>query len=236
MRVNTIYGDDTGYIHIAPQNTLNITGVSEYKRINVTWGPYLYRDAMMILPNGTFEIRQARSREYPSLTRSSHVTFWGRLIGDQGHLMVGFGGRVTFALSCPRFLKFVGMTIQKNGRLEYMSMADNESDKWTVEVMKGIGPVYRDGVFTIEAEGRVTARTLHVIAESLVVDPGGYLLLDGKGYPAGKLEVIGSTLYLSCGRIDVILLTVHSHLLRPLLTSTQTLMWISFEILCSIKD
>lgn len=185
LKVDTIYGDDTGYIHVAPRSTLNITGVSEYKRINVTWGPYIYEDGTIVLPNGTFEMRETRSREYPSLTRSSHVTFWGRMIGDLGHLMVGYGGRVTFAQSSPRFLRFVGMTIQKNGRLEYMSRPNNESDKWIVEVVKGVGPVHRDGLVTVEAEGKVTATSLHITAESLVVDPEGYLLLDGKGYPAG---------------------------------------------------
>ena len=99
VQVDTIYGDDTGSIHVAPYTTLNMTSTSQFLRINVTWSPVIYQDATLVLPNGTVEIRRAESLEYPSLTRSSHVSIWGRVIGDQAHLMVGHGGTLSFETS-----------------------------------------------------------------------------------------------------------------------------------------
>lgn len=103
-----IYGDDTGYIHVAPTTTLNMTGTSDYKRFNVTWAPMVYSKGTWVFPNGTMEFRRAESLAHPSLTRSSHVAVWGTLIGDNGHLMVGYGGTVSFENS-----RFVSQTINE---------------------------------------------------------------------------------------------------------------------------
>ena len=186
MRVDTIYGDDTGYIHVPPFNTLNMTGTSEYKRINITWAPFVYKSATFILPNGTVEIRKAGSLSYPNIQRSSHVKFWGIVLGFKAHLMVGYGATVSFETSCPRNLNFVGITVQKTSRLIMKSMVGNESDGWTIEVARDHGPVYREGVVTIEGDGLFEARSLKVKAVSLVIDLRGKLILDGKGYLAGK--------------------------------------------------
>ena len=186
VHVDTIYGDDTGYIHVPPFNTLNMTGTSEYKRINVTWAPFIYKGAVFVLPNGTVEIRKAESLSYPNIQRSSQVTFWGIVLGFKAHLMVGYAATVSFETSCPRSLNFVGITVQKTSRLIMNSILGNESDGWTIEVTKDRGPVYREGVVTIEGDGRFEARSLTLKAVSLVVDPRGLLTLDRKGYLAGK--------------------------------------------------
>ena len=187
VRVDTIYGDDTGYIHVPPFNTLNMTSTSEYKRINVTWAPFVYESATFVLPNGTVEIRIAKSLSYPNIQRSSQVTFWGIVLGFKAHLMVGYGATVSFATSCPRNLNFVGITVQKTSQLILNSNAENVSDGWTIEVAKNHGPVYREGVVTIEGDGSFVARWMTLKAVSVVVDLRGKLTLDGKGYLAGKI-------------------------------------------------
>jgi len=78
------------------------------------------------------------------------------------------------------------MTIQKNGRLLLKSAPSNESDQWNIDVIKDYGPVGREGLVTIEGEGRIEARSLKLKAESIVVDPVGLLTLDGEGELAGK--------------------------------------------------
>lgn len=187
MRVDTIYGDDTGYVHVPPFNTLNMTGTSEYKRINVTWAPFIYENATFVLPNGTVEIRKAESLSYSNIQRSSEVNFWGSVLGFKAHLMVAYGATVSFEESCPRNLNFVGITVQKTSRLLLKSGLGDESDGWTIEVTKDYGPVYREGMVTIEGDGMFEARSLTIKAESLVVDPRGKLTLDGQGYLAGKI-------------------------------------------------
>ena len=186
MRVDTIYGDDTGHIHVPPANTLNMTGTSEYRRINVTWAPLVYEGATFVLPNGTVEFRGAESLSYPNIKRSSFLKFWGIVLGFKAHLMVGYGATISFETSCPRNLNFVGITVQKTSRLILNSMAGNESDGWTVEIKKDHGPIYRDGVVTIEGDGLFEARSLKIKSLSLTVDQRGKLALDGKGYEAGK--------------------------------------------------
>lgn len=186
MRVDTIYGDDTGHIHVPPSNTLNMTGTSEYKRINVTWAPFVYEGATFVLPNGTVEIRRAESLSYPSIARSSFVKVWGIVLGFKAHLMVAYGATVSFETSCPRNLNFVGITVQKTSRLILNSIAGNESDGWTVEITKDHGLIYREGMVTIEGDGSFEARSLTIKALSLTVDQRGKLTLDGKGYEAGK--------------------------------------------------
>ena len=186
MRVDTIYGDDTGHIHVPPANTLNMTGTSEYRRINVTWAPLVYEGATFVLPNGTVEFRRAESLSYPDIKRSSFLKFWGIVLGFKAHLMVGYGATISFETSCPRDLNFVGITVQKTSRLILNSMAGNESDGWTVEIKKDHGPIYRDGVVMIEGDGLFEARSLKIKSLSLTVDQRGKLALDGKGYEAGK--------------------------------------------------
>ena len=186
VRVDTIYGDDTGHIHVPPANTLNMTGTSEYKRINVTWAPFVYKGAKFVLPNGTVEIRRAESLSYPDIQRSSFVKFWGIVLGFKAHLMVGYGATISFETSCPRNLNFVGITVQKTSRLILNSMVGNESDGWTLEITKDHGPIYREGMVTIEGDGLVEARSLKIKSLSLTVDQRGKLALDGKGYEAGK--------------------------------------------------
>ena len=186
MRVDTIYGDDTGHIHVPPANTLNMTGTSEYRRINVTWAPLVYEGATFVLPNGTVEFRRAENLGYPDITRSSFLKFWGIVLGFKAHLMVGYGATISFETSCPRNLNFVGITVQKTSRLILNSMAGNESDGWTVEITKDHGPIYRDGMVTIEGDGLFQARSLKIKSLSLTVDQRGKLALDGKGYEAGK--------------------------------------------------
>ena len=186
MRVDTIYGDDTGHIHVPPANTLNMTGTSEYRRINVTWAPLVYEGATFVLPNGTVEFRRAENLGYPDIKRSSFLKFWGIVLGFKAHLMVGYGATISFETSCPRNLNFVGITVQKTGRLILNSMAGNESDGWTVEITKDYGPIYRDGMVTIEGDGLFEARSLKIKSLSLTVDQRGKLALDGKGYEAGK--------------------------------------------------
>ena len=186
MRVDTIYGDDTGHIHVPPANTLNMTGTSEYRRINVTWAPLVYEGATFVLPNGTVEFRRAENLGYPDIKRSSFLKFWGIVLGFKAHLMVGYGATISFETSCPRNLYFVGITVQKTSRLILNSMAGNESDGWTVEITKDHGPIYRDGMVTIEGDGLFEARSLKIKSLSLTVDQRGKLALDGKGYEAGK--------------------------------------------------
>lgn len=186
VKVDAIYGDDTGYIHVPPRNTLNITGMAEYKRINVTWAPYVYQDATLVLPNGTFEIRQAENLSYPAaLARSSQVSFWGQVVGNKAHFMVGYGATVTFESSAPRNLQFAGISIQKTGRLELISSRNNESDIWDVKVTKVMAPVYRDGSVTVEGGGIFVVRNLRLNAERLTVDPVGTLTANGKGFTSG---------------------------------------------------
>ena len=186
MRVDTIYGDDTGHIHVPPANTLNMTGTSEYRRINVTWAPLVYEGATFVLPNGTVEFRRAENLGYPDIKRSSFLKFWGIVLGFKAHLMVGYGATISFETSCPRNLNFVGITVQKTSRLILNSMAGNESDGWTVEITKDHGPIYRDGMVTIEGDGLFEARSVKIKSLSLTVDQRGKLALDGKGYEAGK--------------------------------------------------
>ena len=52
VHVDIIKGDDTGYIHVPPFNTLNVTATSFFHRINVTWAPFIYENATWILPTG----------------------------------------------------------------------------------------------------------------------------------------------------------------------------------------
>lgn len=186
LRSERIQGDDTGYIHVSPGNTLQLTGVSTYRRVNVTWAPYIYSEASFILPNATVEFRATKSLEYPSLTRSSSVDFWGRVVGNLGHLLVGFGATLTFKPSSPRLLTFVGITIQKTGRLVLESGYGNVTDRWSVHLLTDVGPLRRDGKLTVEGGGLLETRSLLIRAQALDVQYGGLINLNGKGFIAGK--------------------------------------------------
>lgn len=186
LSTHLVQGDDTGYIHVAPGNTLRLTSVSTYRRTNVTWGPLIYKGAFFILPNATVEFREIKSLEYPSLQRPSHVDIWGQVVGNLGHLMVGFGATVTFKQIAPRTLTFVGLTIQKKGRLIFESEYGNTTDRWVVNLLTDVGPLRRDGKLTVEGGGVIEARRLQIVAEFIDVQYAGLIDLNGQGYNAGK--------------------------------------------------
>ena len=106
VETTAVYGDFTGYIHIPPGNTLNMTGVSPYKRVNMTWAPFVYPNATLVLPYATVEFRKTASKLYPSLTIPSLYKIWGILDGQNAHLLVGHGGTLQFELSSKRFLRY----------------------------------------------------------------------------------------------------------------------------------
>lgn len=75
------------------------------------------------------------------------------------------------------------------------SAQSNASDQWNIDVIKDYGPVGREGMVTIEGEGRLEARSLSLKAESIVVDPVGVLYLDGKGELSGKCKHQGTYIF-----------------------------------------
>ncbi|XP_071482830.1 uncharacterized protein, partial [Diadema antillarum] len=99
VKVGNIDGDETGYIHVGPTQTLNITDVWPYKRHKTTWQPVIYESATLVLPEATFEIRAPFDwNEFASTApyacpaghrREPDVTIWGILDGGRGHLLVG---------------------------------------------------------------------------------------------------------------------------------------------------
>ena len=105
IETTAVYGDFTGYIHIPPGNKLNMTGVSPYKRVNMTWAPYVYANATLVLPHATVEFRKTASKMYPSLTIPSLFKIWGFIDGQNAHLLVGHGGTLQMELSSRRFLR-----------------------------------------------------------------------------------------------------------------------------------
>lgn len=185
MSARFVQGDDTGFIHIAPGNILRLTGESVYRRTNVTWAPRVYHGAQFILPNSTIEFRLVNA-EYPELKRPTHIDFWGQVVGNLAHLMVGYGATLTFTDIAPRSLTFVGITIQKKGKLVFQSKYGNTSDRWNINLKKGLGPLRRDGKLTVEGGGHLEARCLKLSAESVDVHYEGYVDLNGQGYIAGE--------------------------------------------------
>ncbi|PIK55159.1 Tenascin-X [Apostichopus japonicus] len=165
---------------------------STYKRINVTWAPYIYEGAHFVLPPAILELRAPvdwsqythRRKESiacpSSMVRSSTVTIWGALDGSQSHLLIGPGGTLQMGLPSNREVGFVGITVQDSGRLIFNSHYGEADDTWVVTVSKDEGPYKRDGSVTIEGGGRLTARNLHVIAESVHIEAGGLLTLEGR--------------------------------------------------------
>ena len=76
--------------------------VSPYKRVNMTWLPYIYEQATLILPSATFEVRQSLDEvglginthacASSNLKLNSNVrTIWGALDGHRAHLLIGEG-------------------------------------------------------------------------------------------------------------------------------------------------
>lgn len=190
LTTSMVQGDDSGYIHVAPGNTLRLTGVSTYRRTNVTWAPLIYQGAFFALPNATVEFREIKSLEYPSAQRPSHVDIWGQVIGDLAHLMVGFGATLTFKEIAPRSLTFVGITIQKKGRLIFESEYGNTTDIWDLKLRVDSGPLRRDGKLSVEGDGVLETRRLRIQAESLDVQHAGVIDLNGQGYGAGIVNEI----------------------------------------------
>ncbi len=105
VETELIYGDFTGYIHIPAYNKLNMTVVSPYKRVNMTWAPYVYENATFVLPTATVEFRKTASKSYPTLTIPSVFKIWGILDGQNAHLLVGHGGTLSMELSSRRSLR-----------------------------------------------------------------------------------------------------------------------------------
>jgi hypothetical protein len=184
LTTNLVQGDDTGYIHVAPGNTLRLTADSTYRRTNITWGPLIYQGAFFILPNATVEFREVSS----SSKRPSHIDIWGQVVGNLAHLMVGFGATLTFKEIAPRSLTFVGITIQKKGRLIFESEYGNTTDRWDINLFADTGPLRRDGKLTVEGGGILETRRLLINAESLDVQYAGLIDLNGQGYIAGNVS------------------------------------------------
>ena len=102
--------------------------------------------------------------------------------------MVGFGATLTFKKVAPRSLTFVGITIQKKGRLILESEYGNTTDRWDINLFVDTGPVRRDGKLTVEGGGILETRRLRIRAESLDVQYAGLINLNGQGYMAGNMN------------------------------------------------
>jgi hypothetical protein len=126
------------------------------------------------------------SVEYPSLERPSHVDIWGQVVGNLAHLMVSFGATLAFKDVAPRSLTFVGITIQKKGKLIFESEYANTTDLWDINLLVDAGPLRRDGKLTVEGGGILEARRLRIRSETLDVQYAGLINLDGQGYLAGN--------------------------------------------------
>ena len=189
-----VQGDDSGYIHVAPGNTLRLTAESTYRRTNITWAPLIYHGAYFILPNATVELREANSQEYPKLPRPSAIGIWGQVVGNRAHLMVGYGATLIFTDIAPRSLTLVGITVQKKGRLVFQSEYDNTTNRWDVNLIADAGPLRRDGKLTVEGGGVIDTRLLRIRAESLDAQYAGLINLNGQGYRAGN-EAIRRTYF-----------------------------------------
>ena len=71
----------------------------------MTWAPFVYANATLVLPYATVEFRKTASKLYPSLTIPSLFKIWGIVDGQNAHLLVGHGGTLQFELSSKRFLR-----------------------------------------------------------------------------------------------------------------------------------
>jgi hypothetical protein len=102
--------------------------------------------------------------------------------------MVGFGATLTFKEIAPRSLTFVGITIQKKGRLILESEYGNTTDRWNINLFADAGPLRRDGKLTVEGGGILETRRLRINAESVDVQYAGLIDLNGQGYVAGNMR------------------------------------------------
>ncbi|XP_066271773.1 uncharacterized protein [Branchiostoma lanceolatum] len=183
IRATQVLGDDTGHVHLPPYHTLHITEVSPYKRANITWAPYIYENATLILPTATIELRQPFDEsQYNSdncataRLRSSEVKIWGILDSSQAHVIVGSGGTLTMQLPSPRNLEMVGLTVQDGGTLQLNSHYGMEDDQWVVQVYPDEKEgKKRDGSVTLEGGGLLKARNLYLEAHTLTVDSAAVL-------------------------------------------------------------
>ncbi|XP_071506021.1 uncharacterized protein [Diadema antillarum] len=195
VNVGNIDGDETGYIHVGPTQTLNITDVWPYKRHKASWQPVIYESATLVLPEATFEVRAPFDwNEFASTSpyacpaghrREPDVTIWGILDGGRGHLLVGTGALIRMAMPSYRSLQFVGITIQDGGILQLDSQYNSTQDSWHITVSPGIGEGQRSGTVTVEGGGLLTARALVLETHSLVIDEGGLLSAEGLGLSVG---------------------------------------------------
>ena len=101
----TVVGDDTGYIHVGPNHTLEMTDVSPYRRINITFAPYIYQEAKWILPKAMVEFRQPldeKSKGMSSsacdsgLLRNKNHNIWGTMSARKAHILIGTGNDIVF--------------------------------------------------------------------------------------------------------------------------------------------
>jgi hypothetical protein len=100
--------------------------------------------------------------------------------------MVSFGATLAFKDVAPRSLTFVGITIQKKGKLIFESEYANTTDLWDINLLVDAGPLRRDGKLTVEGGGILEARRLRIRSETLDVQYAGLINLDGQGYLAGN--------------------------------------------------
>ena len=99
--------------------------------------------------------------------------------------MVGYGATITFKEIAPRSLTFVGITIQKKGRLIFETKYGNMTDIWDLNLISDTGPLRRDGRLTVEGDGILISRRLRIRAEFIDVQHAGNINLNGQGYVAG---------------------------------------------------
>ena len=73
---------------------------SKYRRANVTYHPFIYKDATWILPEATVEFRQSLDEHGKGMSslacsstylNSNTVKIWGTVIGNLAHLLVSTG-------------------------------------------------------------------------------------------------------------------------------------------------
>ncbi|XP_077861759.1 uncharacterized protein LOC144342564 [Saccoglossus kowalevskii] len=150
VKTQYIYGDDTGYVHVAPYQTLEVNAVSPYKRVNVTYAPYIYENATFKLPSATVEFRPSFDWNEVTDVDSCHSdmlisavdTIWGILDGSNAHLLIATGETFIMELPSRRELEFVGMTIQDGGILKLNSYTEIQDDRWHVRVNITVGVEY----------------------------------------------------------------------------------------------
>ncbi|EGD80129.1 hypothetical protein PTSG_13037 [Salpingoeca rosetta] len=123
-----VVGDRTGYLHILPNQTLDITSVEPWKRYNISFMPQVYEHADLILPQRTVEWRCQNSPAYPSLSIPCTIRTWGFTNMHRAHLLVSHGATWQWQLTSVRDLTCVGMTVQDTGTVDFLSAVADEAD------------------------------------------------------------------------------------------------------------